>query len=137
MMGIKTEAFSLQFLAWWKGMQPPGRVLPEGGFSKETLPKESWASVNKGGSAGLYIVVMALSWWVFALGDADVGSDDGEVWRTVDDLAWVLKQLQSFSKAAKRSIGSDAVEVRVHKRGYLLLNFFQVLVLMTCFRRRT
>jgi hypothetical protein len=81
--------------------------------------KESWASLKKGGSAGLYIVVMALSWWVLTL---KAGSDDPQVWATIDDITWVLSSVmptcrptilesRSVKRASPDTPGTDMTEL--------------------------
>ena len=61
-------------------------------MSRDVPAAETWVGLKKGGSAGLYIVVMALSWWITSLkGDLD----DLELYETVNDIAWVLTLLKA------------------------------------------
>lgn len=124
-MNVNPGVYGPQFVTWWRGMQPTWRLLPGEGFSKETSTNlESWALINKGGSAGLYIVVMALSWWVLRLRDAGTADTDAQaVWGTVDDVAWVLKQLLSLHAASKRSLPSIS-DAKVFKRRCVVLFFY-------------
>lgn len=79
---------------WWRAVQPEWRKQTDGPLSRDAPEQESWASLKKGGSAGLYIVVMALSWWVVTLRDI---SDDPQICATVDDLTWVLSSVMPTS----------------------------------------
>jgi len=45
--------------------------------------------MKKGGTAGIYIVVMALSWWI----QAQKAEHDVLAWSTVDEFLWVIEQL--------------------------------------------
>lgn len=50
---------------------------------------ETWQGMRKGGTAGIYIIVMALSWWI----KAQKAKRDVEAWSTVNELLWVIQQL--------------------------------------------
>lgn len=82
---------------WWRAIQPDWRKQTDGPLSRDVPGQESWASLKKGGSAGLYIVVMALSWGVLNLKDVSV---DPQVWATVDDITWVLSSVMPTSPPA-------------------------------------
>ena len=45
----------------------------------------------KGGTAGMYLIVISLSWWV---AEASVG--DKQLWEAVNDVAWVLSQVNAL-----------------------------------------
>lgn len=67
--------------------------------------------LNKGGSAGLYVVVMALSWWIDNL---TTDSNSLQAWAIVDDLAWVFSMVMptvgpaiSSSKRSSPDIPDD------------------------------
>ncbi|EDR04504.1 uncharacterized protein LACBIDRAFT_330690 [Laccaria bicolor S238N-H82] len=51
---------------------------------------EDWCSLHKGGAAGLYTVVMALSWWIKALSPADSSI---YTWTAVHDVSWVINHI--------------------------------------------
>ena len=58
-------------------------------FFRDVPISENWQGMRKGGTAGIYIVVMALSWWI----KAQKAKCDIEAWSTVDELLWVIQQL--------------------------------------------
>jgi hypothetical protein len=69
-------------------MQPSWRLTASGtSLSRDVPAKETWVGLKKGGSAGLYVVVMALSWWIASLKG---NLDDLQVYETVNDIVWVL-----------------------------------------------
>ncbi|KAM6489977.1 hypothetical protein JOM56_014556 [Amanita muscaria] len=94
-----------RLVAWWSSIQPIWRVLPHGSYSRAVPTDEGWAVLGKGGSAGLYVAVMALSWWVRCLtpGDDSTAADStaAMAWAIVDDLLWVLQQVQNKYKRGK------------------------------------
>jgi len=79
---------------WWRAIKLEWRKQSDGPLSRDTPEKESWASLKKGGSAGLYTIIMALSWWVVTL---KARSDDPQVWATINDIIWVLSLVMPTS----------------------------------------
>ena len=51
---------------------------------------EDWAVLHKGGKAGLYTVIVILSWWVRAL-TPEIPAFCA--WKAVDDVQWVTNQI--------------------------------------------
>lgn len=109
-MKIKPDPFANQLLAWWEALQPTWRRLPDGKMSKDVPHEENWAIIRKGGSAGLYTVVMAASWWMAAVGNTGEGQDNEAVWDTVKDLTWILEQLRRTHTGSKRPLENDSDE---------------------------
>lgn len=69
---------------------------------------ETWQTLRKGGTAGIYLVVTSLSWWI----KAQHIERDVRVWSAVDDLSWVLQQMTgsaavSIPSPKKRSHEGD------------------------------
>jgi hypothetical protein len=85
-----TTNYVSRFVAWWKAIQPAWRIDKDGLLSRNAPAKEAWTFLNKGGSAGLYVVVMALSWWI---SDLKTDSDRLQAWAIVDDITWVFSML--------------------------------------------
>lgn len=95
-------------MAWWIALQPDWRVKDDGSFSYEAPKDEDWGVLHKGGKAGLFMVVVALSWWVRALIPNDPGSF--RVWTAVRDVQWVMDQISAKFKpdAKKRKLENSA-----------------------------
>jgi len=67
------------------------RIKPDGSLSREAPARETWTSLKKGGSVGLYVVIiMALSWWICKL---EASSDELWAWGIVDDITWLLSSV--------------------------------------------
>ena len=96
------------FKEWWAGVQPSWRN--EGGtFRRNVPPGESWQVLKKGSTAGVYVVVVGLSWWV----KAQDTERDADVWALVDDLLWVIQQMKKdmdliIPLSQKRAHDTDA-----------------------------
>lgn len=88
-------------MLWWVKMQPTWRG---GERLDRTLPTETdWEPILRGGSNGLSMVVMALSWWVRAMGSN--GHQDTELSVAIDDVKWVLSELVAMLSTANLDTG--------------------------------
>ena len=83
-------------MAWWKVLQPAWRCTVDGILSTDMPKSETWATLSRGGSSGIYTVVIALSWWIRALPAQAEVSDAGVVdaWAAVADLQWVMERMR-------------------------------------------
>ena len=71
----------------------------------DTPPGETWQGLRKGGTAGIYVVIMALSWWI----KAQQTERDPEAWSAVEDVSWVLHQMKQtkVSRVASKKRARD------------------------------
>ena len=78
-------------MEWWTVLQPDWRKDDEMSlvFFRDVLIGETWQGMRKGGMAGIYVIIMALSWWI----KAQKAERDAEAWSTIDELSWVIQQL--------------------------------------------
>ncbi|PPQ76963.1 hypothetical protein CVT24_009373 [Panaeolus cyanescens] len=118
-VSVDPNTYATQFNSWWFGLQPSWRSAKSAKKVEDVLrintklDREHWNSVLKGGNNGLYVVVMALSWWL----RSDPASVD--VWPVVDDVRWVIQRVTrvlesefavestSSSKSGKRRATDD------------------------------
>ena len=65
---VNPSAYGLCFTEWWGGMQPSWQLFwgLDGWLNlvREAPKSETWQGLRKGGTAGMYTVVLALSWWI-------------------------------------------------------------------------
>ena len=54
---------------------------------------ETWQTLRKGGTAGIYVVIIGVSWLIKAeqLKNAELDTD---AWTLVDDISWVIKEMK-------------------------------------------
>jgi len=92
----KPSEFGAIWMLWWVKMQPTWR----GGESlNKTLPTDAnWEPILRGGSNGLSMVVMALSWWIQAIGS--IQQQDEKLSTAIHDVTWVLSKLVSMLSSA-------------------------------------
>lgn len=70
-------------------MQPSWRK--EGASLTRDVPQgENWETLMKGGSSGIYIIVIGLSWWI----KTQCSQHDPDAWTLVNDLSWVIQQMK-------------------------------------------
>jgi len=95
-------------MEWWKTLQPSWRLTHAQVFiySRDMPSGETWQDLKKGGSAGIYFVVMGLSWWV----KAQLVKHDVNVWSIVDDITWVIQEMKKY----RASSVSSSSEKRPH-----------------------
>jgi hypothetical protein len=111
-VNVEQNDFGPQFCAWWTAIQPTWRILPDGQYSRVVPDNETWSGLRKGGSAGLFIIVVALSWWVRT---AEHVVDESDLCSVVSDLHWVIQQVRSVKQAEKRA-RSEVESARKGKR---------------------
>ncbi|PPR07942.1 hypothetical protein CVT24_001010 [Panaeolus cyanescens] len=103
--------FGKEWIQWWHNLQPPSRRDGDGiPQLRQNVPSEEWSkTLLKGGTAGIYTVVVALAWWVMSY------PEEPDLWSCVDDTKWVLCQLLATHASKKRAADDDA-EIVVSKR---------------------
>ena len=121
---IDPERYGTEYMAWWKGMQPEWRrymdtdTSSNGTLKRDTPADEDWSGLKKGGTAGMYIIVMALSWWVKAQTAGPDHSNDA--WSAVSDLSWVFHEINKNHspgpRNAKRVHDDDEEDSKAKKK---------------------
>ena len=112
----ETVAFGAAWIAWWVGCQPAARSpnsrwpLPQA-----ELQHSDWGKMLHGGKNGIFLFIMALSWWANGIDSAQPPSD---FCSAVADLEWVLKELHNClaspptpSLAPESSLGKRRVRL--------------------------
>ncbi|KAF8979673.1 hypothetical protein BDQ17DRAFT_1193538, partial [Cyathus striatus] len=62
---VDGKIFGVQMESWWKAIQPEWRKSNSNNILCRSTPEDfSWIEMEFGGSTGLCMVVMALSWWL-------------------------------------------------------------------------
>ena len=100
-MQVDLGIYGPGFVKWWRSIQPVWRHIAEGPLSRaEPQGDDNWTTLAKGSTSGIYVVVMALSWWLRALDPVNTTSD---VWVNVGDVNWALQCMRyEISRSLKR-----------------------------------
>ena len=88
-----TAQFGTSWIAWWTGCQPAARS-PNSGWPllQAEMDRSDWGKMLHGGKNGIFLFVMAMSWWI---NDADISDPSSNLSSAIADLKWVLEQLNS------------------------------------------
>lgn len=81
-------------------MQPAWRDGDSLGMAIPT--NADWGSVLRGGPNGLFLVILALSWWVEGM---QPDQQDLELFKAVNDVEWVLSELVATLSLASGETG--------------------------------
>jgi hypothetical protein len=128
---------------WWKGLQPSWRDQGDGNLSRDIPTGENWVLLRKGGTAGIYTVIIALSWWI----KDQATQRDADSWIFVNDLTWVIHQMfvtgsgsgaLARPKRAREADEADEAKQRFTKRCilfsqyslFIMLKLFHLLVVI-------
>jgi len=85
-----TAAYAEAWMGWWTDCQPAGRAMASWPFARELFSSTQWGRLLNGGKNGIFLFIMALSWWAKSLGLAGSSPD---LIGAVADVEWVLHQL--------------------------------------------
>jgi hypothetical protein len=115
---VDPDTYGSSFMAWWVAIQPKWRLADDSSFVYTLPTGEDWRLLHKGGSAGLYTVVVALSWWVKAIPPGDPGI---RAWTAVKDVQWVIKQILGMIGATSlgKKRGSEEPEESERAKRYV------------------
>ena len=89
---VNPGAYGKRFFEWWRLLQPSWRIDGES-FVLSAPKGENWEGLRKGGTSGIYIVVMGLSWWI----KSQFMDRDPIAWTAVHDVSWVIQQMKNGS----------------------------------------
>lgn len=102
---VKPAEFGAEWLRWWKATQP---VWRRDSLSQDVPSNEDWKTLKCGGSNGLVLVIMAISWWLSSFSST---SPTDAFWSSVTDVTWVLSQvIEMLSSAGQKRSGEQHVD---------------------------
>ena len=85
------SAFGASWIAWWIDCQPAIRSSNSGWpLPQVELQSSEWGKMLYGGKNGLFLFVMAMSWWANSI---DPTQPPPDFCQAIADLKWVLEQL--------------------------------------------
>lgn len=86
-----TTAFGTAWIAWWVDCQPaarsPGSEWP---LPQVEIQRPDWGKMLYGGKNGIFLFVIAMSWWANSL---DPANPPPNFFHAFADLKWTLEQL--------------------------------------------
>jgi ATP phosphoribosyltransferase len=105
---LEIDAYGKALKEWWVNMQPSWRN--QGGQLMCDIPPEdeTWQTLKKGGTSGIYVVIMGLSWLIEAE-ESEHLKHDTDAWTLVEDISWVIQQMK------KGMVVKEAPRKRAHE----------------------
>jgi hypothetical protein len=82
--------YGTEWVKWWTAAQPREYDTQEWPFSRDTNSDVDWCKFPANGKDGVFLAVMALSWWAPAARSSDEIASFEEA---VIDLHWVIREL--------------------------------------------
>lgn len=132
---VDPDTYGSAFMTWWIAIQPEWRLADDSSFIYVAPVDEDWRVLHKGGSAGLYTVVVALSWWVRAL-TPEVPSF--RAWTAVRDVQWVIDEIyKKIQPQGKKRGCEDGGQVTPKGKRYVPYYDTICLSLKLCCRHRS
>jgi hypothetical protein len=99
----------LSWLKWWKALQPKWRVLDDGNLRQDIgEDSQEWEGLHQGGRNGIFMIIIALSWWVEGaaeggLGDGEINNTGSDLHNAVSDLTQVIQCMANVPAMAAKS----------------------------------
>lgn len=87
---LDAKDYGSKWVQWWTKSQPQARDVRAWPLSKESISDASWWKFPAHGQNGLFLAVMAISWWAPAV---KLAGDVAYFEEAVDDLHWVIQEL--------------------------------------------
>ena len=100
---INASTYRTEWVKWWASAQPQGRDTQQWPFSRGTGIVD-WGKFAANGGDGIYLAVMALSWWAPAVRSSNEIAFFEEA---VTDLHWVVQELIRVRTASQLSPSSS------------------------------
>lgn len=94
------DSYVKEWSKWYHGMQPGWRT----DLSQDIAANADWSSLAKGGNNGLYVPVLSIGWWIFALHKGDLSA---ECVAALEDVRWVFDQIGKYLTSKKRLADED------------------------------
>ena len=88
------------WIDWWTASQPKWRSTGSWPFPMDDENNESWDDFPARGQNGIFLVIMAISWWARAV---ESTKDFMQFEEVVDNIHWVIRQLTHAHSSSSAS----------------------------------
>ena len=82
--------YGSRWIQWWKESQPRPRGVQAWPLPRDTISDACWHKFPAHGPSGLFLAIMAISWWAHAVKSAE---DVTLFKEAAGDLNWVIQEL--------------------------------------------
>ena len=95
---VNAYAYGSEWVKWWTAAQPQERDSQQWPFSRDSIGGADWRKFPANGKDGIFLAVMALSWWATAVRSINEIAFYEEA---VTDLHWVIEELIRIKSASQ------------------------------------
>ena len=95
------RTYGTEWVKWWTTAQPQERDTQQWPFSRDPLEDVCWRQFPANGKDGIFLAVMALSWWASTVRSSD---EVGFFEEAVANLHWVIQELIRVKTASQISL---------------------------------
>jgi len=92
------HTYGAEWIKWWAAAQPPGRDTRQWPFSRDADNGIDWCKFPANGKDGIFLAIMALSWWAPAV---RFSNEIAFFEEAATDLHWVIQELIRFKTASQ------------------------------------
>jgi hypothetical protein len=113
--------YEKQWWLWWTGLQPSWRGTNPSALTRK-VPRgyNDWSAIRKGGQNGIFVVILTLGWWLVGARNND-GRGIAKCEEALDDLVWVLDNINSHADSLKRTHGEADKDIGSKKKKYVFI----------------
>ena len=100
------DRFSVAWWKWWSELQPASRATKDAVQMLRQPPNDGeWHEALKGTNNGLYVVLVALGWWVLG---ARLDDRNMEAWNhAASDVIWAIGQMKLVGEETQKRPHED------------------------------
>ena len=116
---VDANSYGTEWVKWWKAAQPKERDAEQWPFPRSVNGDAGWHRFPAIGKDGIFVAVMALSWWASAIKSPNEITFFEEA---VTDLHWVIQELMRVKKTCEPlpSLPPPPVEFDIRQPGSTL-----------------
>jgi hypothetical protein len=101
--------YATAWWTWWITHQPKWHEAQK--LLRDTHKGEEWSQLCRGGSNGIFMLILSLSWWLGVIGELS-----NDILKAIRDVLWVFDQLltrpdlaNKITKPSKHNLGEQSI----------------------------
>ena len=87
---INACAYGTEWVKWWTATQPQECETKQWPFPRDSIDDVSWSKFPANGKDGIFLAIMGLSWWPFAIQSL---SEVAFFEEAVTEIHWVVREI--------------------------------------------
>jgi hypothetical protein len=113
---VNATEFGAEWRTWWTSIQPAWREADDWPLSHVASSGADWGVLEHAGTNGLFLILMALSWWGTEI-PSQCDKRRADFVLAIHDVQWVLMELvKNMGTSKKRDADNGSMEQPATKR---------------------